>query len=116
MKIKIREALLALSMCDKLCLVWFTALPPTGICRGFFPYISLISPGGNYIESETVAWDEERSSKVAIGRGRAQRPILHVNEPQKTDARSARALGVVKTCYYCKNKKPREPLKILEVV
>jgi hypothetical protein len=40
---------------------------------------SFISPKGNFIESETVTWDEERSNKVAMGGG----------------ARSARARGAV---------------------
>jgi hypothetical protein len=32
-----------------------------------FRHLSLISPGGNYIESETVTWDDERSSEAAMG-------------------------------------------------
>ncbi len=51
---------------------------------GNFLFISLISPGSNYTESETVTWDEERSSKAWIGGGGAQRPVVRVDEPIKT--------------------------------
>jgi hypothetical protein len=63
---------------------------------GFFLqilFISLMSPG----ESVHVAWDEERSSKDAIGGGVAQRPILFGNELKKTDARRERARSAAKT-------------------
>jgi hypothetical protein len=50
---------------------------------GDFLYISL---GGNYRKSETVTWDEKRSSEAAGGGGWAHSAL---NEPKKMGARSA---------------------------
>ncbi len=61
---------------------------------GFFAdflHLSLISPGGNYIESETVTWDDERSSEAAIGG--AQRPVCVLMCIKKTDVLYITVLG-----------------------
>jgi hypothetical protein len=58
-----------------------------------FLYKALISPVGNYIESENVTWDEERSSTAAMGGGGGEARVF---EPKKTGVLSARALSAAK--------------------
>jgi hypothetical protein len=62
---------------------------------GFFAdflHLSLISPGGNYIESETVTWDDERSSEAAMGG--AQHRLVRDNEQKKNDVLYVTVLGM----------------------
>ncbi len=65
---------------------WFSDLFPTGIFRGFL-YICLSGR-----EAVMVCSRDGR-------REGAQRPVLRVNEPKKTNECSPRAGNATKTCY-----------------
>jgi hypothetical protein len=61
-------------MCPKLLVV--SRLSPKPGFYADFLNTSFISPKGNFIESETVTWDEERSNKVAMGGKRGGRAAM----------------------------------------
>ncbi len=81
--INIREALLTLSLTIGLLYRFVDFFQNWNFFYGFL-YLSLISPGGNYIESKY-------SSLAAMGGGGRAAPSLVCNEPKKKGACSTRA-------------------------